>query len=131
MSACANPTPTGILVVDDDEDVLKMTSFVLKRLGYPVSTMNDGSAALESLEKTKFVPCLILLDLMMPKMNGAAFRKKLLGMPGVAGVPVVILSGDTDLASKATEMKVAGFEQKPISVERLATLAAKYCPRTA
>ena len=123
--------PAGILVVDDDEDVLKMTSFVLNRLGYPVSAMNDGLRAIESLEKNQFVPCLILLDLMMPKMNGAAFRKKLLGIPDVAGVPIVILSGDSDLASKATELKVAGYEQKPISVERLATLAAKYCPRTA
>ena len=116
-----------ILVVDDDDDILRMTSFVLKQLGYQVATANDGARGIAALEAKQYSPCLILLDLMMPVMDGAAFRKKLLEIPGAENVPVIILSGDSELATKAADMHVAGFEQKPISVERLAALAAKYC----
>lgn len=121
--ACTTP----ILVVDDDEDVLKMTSFVLNQLGYPVATASDPARGIADLRAKRYSPCLIFLDLMMPAMDGATFRKSLLEIPSAAHVPVVILSGDNELAAKAAEMGVAGFEQKPISVARLAALAAKYC----
>lgn len=123
IQACGLP----ILVVDDDEDILNMTSFVLTRLGYAVETAKDGDIGISLLKNTKSTPCLILLDLMMPKMDGSTFRKKQLEMPNAANIPVIILSGDNALSTKAANMKVAGFEQKPISLERLATLAAKYC----
>jgi len=116
-----------ILVIDDDDDILEMTSFVLTQLGYKVETANDGARGIAELQANHWAPCLILLDLMMPVMDGAAFRKKLLEIPAAANVPIVILSGDTELATKAAAMRVSGFEQKPISVERLAALAAKYC----
>lgn len=125
-------TPTqqgGILVVDDDDDILNMTSFVLTRLGYPVTTADGGAKGLQMLETKKIEPCLILLDLMMPGMDGATFKKKLLELPESANVPVVILSGDTELATKAARMGAVGYEQKPISIERLAAVAAKYCKR--
>jgi CheY-like chemotaxis protein len=119
--------PLPILVVDDDDDILRMTSFVLKQLGYEVATANNGPRGIADLQAKRYTPCLILLDLMMPSMDGVSFRKKLLEIPSVAEVPVVILSGDNELASKVSELKIAGFEQKPISVQRLAALAAKYC----
>jgi CheY-like chemotaxis protein len=122
-SRCSMP----ILVVDDDDDILKMTSFVLTQLGYQVATANDGAKGIAEIESKQITPCLILLDLMMPEMDGAAFRRKLLEIPTAKDVPVVILSGDDQLAKKAAEMRVAGYEQKPISVARLAALAAKYC----
>ena len=122
-----SPCSLQILVVDDDDDILAMTSFVLRQLGYEVETANDGARGIAALQSTGKSPCLILLDLMMPVMDGAAFRKKLLEIPAAANVPVVILSGDNELATKAAEMSVAGFEQKPISIERLAAVAAKYC----
>jgi CheY-like chemotaxis protein len=127
MVAPESTCNTPILVVDDDEEILRMTSFVLRQLGYEVQTANDGAGGIASLKSAGKVPCLILLDLMMPVMDGAAFRKKLREIPSAANVPVIILSGDTELATKAAEMSVAGFEQKPISVERLAAVAAKYC----
>lgn len=127
MKATVPNCTLPILVIDDDEDILKMTSFVLKQLGYQVATANEASAGLAALKAKEYTPCLILLDLMMPVMDGAAFREKLLEIPQVANVPIIILSGDSELSSKAAELRVAGFEQKPISVARLAALAAKYC----
>jgi CheY-like chemotaxis protein len=116
-----------ILVVDDDDDILRMTSFVLRQLGYAVKTASDGASGIATLEAEGKPPCLILLDLMMPVMDGAEFRNRMRTIPWAVDVPVVILSGDNELATKAAEMNVAGFEQKPISVERLAAVAVKYC----
>jgi CheY-like chemotaxis protein len=121
--SCNSP----ILVVDDDEDILKMTSYVLKNLGYAVKTADGGVQGIRAIEIDQVIPCLILLDLRMPVMDGSTFRKKLLNIPHAANVPIVILSGDSGLAKKASDLGVAGYEQKPISVERLAALAAKYC----
>jgi CheY-like chemotaxis protein len=122
-----NPCGQTVFVVDDDEDILKMTSFVLEKLGYAVKTESSADSALGSLASGQFKPCLILLDLMMPKMDGAEFRKKLLGIPGTSEIPIVVLSGDSELSVKVAGMNVAGFVQKPISVEHLSALAAKYC----
>ena len=116
-----------ILVVDDDDDILNMTSYVLKQLGYRVATASDGAKGIDAIRSERIMPCLILLDLMMPVMDGAAFRRKLLEIPEAKDVPIVILSGDDELAAKAAGMRVGGFEGKPISVARLAELAAKYC----
>ncbi len=127
VGAQPTPCPAPILVVDDDDDILKMTSFVLKQLGYEVATANDGARGLATLRAGVVAPCLILLDLMMPGMDGATFRKKLREIPVASNVPIVILSGDSGLATKVAELGVAGFEQKPISVQRLAAVAAKYC----
>jgi len=113
--------------VDDDEDILKMTSFVLTRLGYKVETARDGDIGITRLKNGESAPCLILLDLMMPKVDGSTFRKMQLEIPNAANIPVIILSGDNALPAKAAKLNVAGFEQKPISLERLAILAAKYC----
>lgn len=124
------PCALPILVVDDDEDILRMTSYVLKQLGYRVVTESDATSALSALKAEKYTPCLIFLDLMMPLMDGATFRKKVLEIPRLSEVPIVILSGDTDLSTKANALQVSGFEQKPISVARLSALAAKYCQAT-
>lgn len=124
-----NPTPctSPILIVDDDEDILRMTSFVLSQLGYRVVVAPDGQTGLAELRDRGTKPCLILLDLMMPVMDGSAFRKEVESIPSAAGVPIVILSGDDELATKAAKLRVAGFERKPISVARLSALAGKYC----
>ncbi len=117
----------SILIVDDDEDILKMTSFVLTRLGYTVETASDGAMGIEVLKKGTSAPCLILLDLMMPKMDGVTFLQRQSELPNLSGIPVVILSGDSNLRLKATGMNIVGYEQKPISVARLEALVAEHC----
>ncbi len=119
-------TPT-VFVVDDDEDILRMTTFVLEKLGYAVQAENSAERALRTLASGRFKPCLILLDLMMPNMGGAEFREKIRAIPGAAEVPIIVLSGDSELTTKVAVMNVVGFVQKPISVENLSALVAKYC----
>lgn len=124
-----NPTPCAapILVIDDDEDILRMTSFVLNQLGYRVVVAADAQTGISELRDRGTRPCLILLDLMMPVMDGTAFRNEVRAIPDAAEIPIVILSGDDELATKAANLQVAGFERKPISVARLSALAEKYC----
>src|SRR5262249_27660442 len=81
-----------VLVVDDDADVRGMLAQVLELEGYDVVTAADGREALRRLEERR--PFLVLLDLMMPGMNGWQFRAEQLKQPGIADVPVVVLSGD-------------------------------------
>lgn len=120
----------SILVVDDDEDILKMTSFVLTRLGYSVATATDGSVGIEILEKGSPAPCLILLDLMMPKMDGLTFLKRQRELPNVSSIPVIILSGDSDLRLKVAGVNIVAYEQKPISVARLEAIVAEHCAKS-
>jgi len=86
-------TERRVLVVDDDLDILELLSLVLTECGCLVRTAIDGRAALEVLNQG-FEPRLIILDLMMPGMNGWAFREAQLGNPKIASIPVAIFTGD-------------------------------------
>lgn len=99
----AAPSPERILVVDDEADISTVLSITLKRAGYEVTTARDGMEALERVaEKT---PDLILLDVMMPRLDGIETLRRLRGAPQTAGIPVIMLT-----AKARTEDRVAGFD---------------------
>jgi two-component system KDP operon response regulator KdpE len=80
-----------VLVVDDDEHVLRLVDRVLTRAGYEVQSARDGAEALRLAEARR--PDLIVLDLKMPVMDGPTFRQEQLRRPALARVPVLVLSG--------------------------------------
>src|SRR5689334_6104245 len=98
----ANRTPTmswgailetdmdTILVVDDDEDILEALRDLLRDEGYDVVAARDGRTALERL-RGGLRPRLILLDLMMPTMNGYEFRREQRADPALAGIPTIVV----------------------------------------
>jgi CheY-like chemotaxis protein len=107
-----------VLVVDDDRDILDMMSLVLTSAGYVVRTSTDGAAALAVLEEG-FAPGLILLDLMMPGMDGWTFREKQLADPRTAGIPVIVCSGDPRALHRSLPPGVEKCLRKPIPLESL------------
>src|SRR5690349_16993945 len=89
-----------VLVVDDDADIRETVSLILEDEGYEVQSAQDGAAALGVLRAGP-LPDVILLDLMMPVMNGWQFREQQTRDPRLAAIPVVVLSADSSLRDKA------------------------------
>ncbi|HVX93287.1 MAG TPA: response regulator [Polyangia bacterium] len=113
----------GILVIEDDVDILRAVVQVLEDEGHTVRAAENGRAALALLRAPDAgLPCVILLDLMMPVMDGWAFRAEQLRDPALAHIPVIVLTADGNAAEKAALMNGAGALRKP--VELLTLLAA-------
>jgi CheY-like chemotaxis protein len=121
----------SILVIDDDEDIRESVVEILEDQGYPAVGAQHGGEALELLHRTNPVPCLILLDLMMPVMDGAEFRSKQLEDPAISGIPVVVISAYHDVEQKAQGLQSAGTLRKPIQLKALLSTVQKFCPKSA
>ena len=105
-------------MVDDDEDIRTTIQQILEEEGYRVLAAPNGEEALRLLAAHP-APRLILLDLMMPVMDGARFKARLTAAPRLGAVPVVIISAGGGLAHKASLMKAAGYLAKPIDLRTL------------
>jgi len=79
-----------ILIVDDDPEVVKLFSFVLKRAGYEIETALGGEVALHQIRQSP--PDLIVLDVMMPGLDGYEVTRQLRAQPDTAAVPIVMLT---------------------------------------
>ncbi len=118
----------GLLLVEDDADIRENLALLLEDEGYPVEQAAHGEEALERLSRLgDGLPCLVLLDLMMPVMDGWTLREKLLADPTLARVPVIILSGVSDLSRERRRLQAAGAIAKPIDVDRLLKLVERHC----
>lgn len=82
-----------MLVVDDDADIRETIVTILESYGYRGEAAGDGAEALALLRANPSRPRLILLDLMMPNVNGIEFRRAQLADPALADIPVVIMTG--------------------------------------
>lgn len=118
-----------ILVVDDDEDIRDVIGMALRVRGYRVETAADGAEAMQLLENG-MRPSLILLDVMMPNMDGAAVLAAVRNSVELRDIPIVLLSGDTKIAERASQLHSNGYMVKPIDVGRLAT-AVEHFARSA
>ena len=107
-----------ILVVEDDRDIRESMAELLESFGYCVSTAEDGVAALDLLEQGSR-PHVILLDLMMPRMNGAEFRERQQKRAEHADIPVIVISADANASAKAQTMRANGFLKKPVKLQPL------------
>jgi CheY-like chemotaxis protein len=120
-------TAAAILVVDDDEDIRNITAMALGYMGYSVEVAADGLMAsrllLEGLR-----PSLVLLDLMMPGMDGERFLATVRQNPDTADIPVVIMSGNRATPEKAAELHVSGYLIKPFDFDELARAVESVAP---
>lgn len=87
-----------ILVVDDDSDMLNLLDTMLKRNGYVVMKALDAESALHLLKS--FSPNLLVLDVMMPDMNGFELCERIRGMPHIANTPIIILTALNSMMSR-------------------------------
>jgi CheY-like chemotaxis protein len=113
-----------ILVVEDDMATREALAMILSAEGYEVVSAGDGREALASLRGPSR-PDLILLDLMMPIMDGWQFRREQAQDPTLSVIPVVVLSADGNVQQKATSLRAAGYLQKPVDLENLLEVIRK------
>lgn len=117
-----------LLVVDDDAGSREALSALLATGGFDVATATDGRDALQQLGNGA-APCVILLDINMPGMDGRAFRRVQAGDSEMADVPVIALTGDPHIEEKARELRVRDYLMKPVDPDKLLGLIALHCDR--
>ncbi len=113
-----------ILIVEDDADLREMMAQLLTLEGYRAETVANGRDALDYLHRGDR-PDLILLDLMMPIMDGWEFRRRQREDPALADVPVVVLSALDQ--TRAADLGGTAFLKKPLDFDRLLDLVRQYC----
>jgi CheY-like chemotaxis protein len=114
-----------ILVVEDHPDTRAMVELLLKVEGFHVITAENGERGLECLRQVR--PCLILLDLMMPVVDGWEFRRVQRNLPGVDDVPVLLLTAIPDPTRAVAELGAAGVIPKPIDIDQLVQIVREHC----
>jgi CheY-like chemotaxis protein len=110
--------PARILVVDDDDDIRTLVCLVLEAEGYRAVPARDGLDAL-TLLGTDPLPALILLDFMMPRMDGEALVGAIRPQPRLCDIPVVVMSGHNQAVQKTQSLGVAACLVKPVDVDLL------------
>ena len=129
-AACEQPYRCPILVVDDDESTRECLKLLLEAHGYSVMTAGNGYEALGILHEGT-MPGLILLDLMMPEMDGYQFRQQQVAEPPLAEIPVVLYTCCPDMDLAAAPVKANAVLQKPIDIDILLDVIATYYHRDA
>jgi len=115
-----------ILLIDDDAPHRETLAELLRVEGYEVTSAGEGGEAF-ALLRTGVKVDVILLDLMMAGMNGWVFRMEQQKDPALAGIPIIVISGQQDPSGVAEFLKPAACLTKPVDVERLLELIAGLC----
>src|SRR4051794_19279392 len=98
-----------ILLIEDDGDTRDAMTLVLEGVGYKVESVTNGQEALDQLRAAAPPPCLILLDLMMPVMDGWQFRDEQQRDNSLSTIPVIVVSADGNVDRKAAALGAAGY----------------------
>jgi len=122
MGGVAHP----VLVVDDDPDIRETLGLVLGSRGYSVTLAADGAEALERLRAMSPPPCLVLLDLMMPRMNGFEVWQAM-GSSDLSAIPVLALTGAGPAAKERAQALRLEVLPKPIALDQLLAAVARFC----
>jgi CheY-like chemotaxis protein len=116
-----------ILVVEDDRDIREGLLEFLGIEGFDAIAAAQGREALEILESSRAeLPSLILLDLMMPTMDGRQFREEQLRRPELAQIPVVVMSADNAVRERSDALRASGHLRKPIDLDTLLEIVRRY-----
>jgi CheY-like chemotaxis protein len=115
-----------VLLVDDDEDIRDIVSEILADHGFSVRVAHNGREALRALDELSTPPRLILLDLMMPELDGTQFLAVLDEHPVHSGIPVVVVTASRKDAPRAVRDKVAGWLPKPVEYEDLVASVSRF-----
>lgn len=109
----------NILIVEDDLDIAENLKSLLALEGYSSEISKDGLEALNRLRDGSPRPNLILLDLMMPVMDGFQFYREQQADPTLAGIPVVVMTAGGNVEAKVQQMGIEAYFRKPIDVDKL------------
>lgn len=115
-----------LLIVDDEPDIRDMLEMLLADEGYQATSVAHGREALHYLRSADPLPPLILLDLLMPIMDGIEFRQKQLNDARLAAVPVVVISTRVE-AEQMAALNIEHALPKPLDLDELLKLVEQYC----
>lgn len=121
----AGECPRAVLIVDDDRDVREAVREVLQDNGYDVREAGNGKEALDLLRGKLVRPCVILLDIMMPVMDGWQFREAQRNDPSLSEIPVVVLSAGGEPTGESPHP--LDFLRKPVQLPPLLEAVARHC----
>ncbi|MCP3165999.1 response regulator [Myxococcus qinghaiensis] len=115
-----------LLVVDDDADLREALEEVLRDAGYEVMGASNGKHALDVLGATRELPILVLLDMMMPVLDGAGFARAMRQVPEWRDIPVLVFSASANARQVAEEIGACGHLRKPVDVDTLLDAVRKH-----
>lgn len=117
-----------ILIVDDNQDTIHILTVILNQGGYCTFAARDGVEALQKIQEE--APALILLDIMMPKLDGFGVMEVMRGDSGMSQIPVLVISAKVDHASKARSMELGAKDYivKPINPDEILLKVKEHCP---
>ena len=107
-----------ILIIEDDHSIRELLVELLESEGYEVASAINGLEGLKYLE-THSNPNLILMDLMMPVMDGYAFRTEQMNHPKWSAIPVVVMSAEANAREKLKNFGITAFLSKPVELETI------------
>ncbi len=130
----ASSEPTGpVLVVEDNDDVREAAAALIETAGFHVRTAANGKEALDVMRSGAELPCLIVLDVMMPVMDGPTFRRRQLADPALAHIPVVVVTAYgrslTAEGSRGDGLRDVEVLGKSVEFDRLLEVIAPRCLR--
>jgi CheY-like chemotaxis protein len=111
-----------IYIIEDDKDIRDNLMELLESEGFPVEVAENGKVALERLQGD-FKPGLILLDLMMPIMDGRTFLKIIENIPELSEIPIVVISAVTE----KIEGNIIDFMKKPLDIDEVLNVSERFC----
>lgn len=111
--------PKNILIIDDDESITRLIGIMLVRAGYEISTASSGQEGLEKVFEEQ--PDLVILDMVMPDMTGADVCRRIRSQPELADLPILMLSGQTEVDDKVIGLKAGAndYVTKPVHRDEL------------
>jgi DNA-binding response OmpR family regulator len=119
-----------ILIVDDDPCLLRLVGYILEKEGYEIVTAMDGQEALEKVETEN--PDLVLLDVMMPGINGLEVCRQLRHQPETAGLPIIMLSARSKVSDRIAGLQAGAndYIAKPFDASEIVACIAALLDRT-
>ncbi len=127
----------NIMVVEDEKDVVTLLKFLLEKDGHKVTEAYNGLEALGKMgvdlnkktEALQFIPDLILLDVMMPVMDGYSVCTKLQEMESTRSIPVIVLTAKGEMRELFDRANVAAYVNKPFDIQKLRQVIAQILER--
>jgi CheY-like chemotaxis protein len=115
-----------ILLIEDDKDISDVLKDLLESEGYRVTTAENGKEGLDLLAGSSYLPDLILVDLMMPIMNGFEFCKTKNEQEKLKSIPTIVMSADGHMDKKRDQLDVQEYLKKPLDLDIVLNTIAHY-----
>ena len=117
--ALTDAAVTRVLVVEDDHDIADLVAHYLRRTGYVVDLLHSGTDVLPQVQQQ--APDLVLLDLMLPGLNGLEICRAMRADPGLAAIPIIMLTAKSEEADRIVGLELGGddYVTKPFSPKEL------------